>query len=74
MNNWDIEQAMCIAFVASYNGMKHANREPTRDVLVSPAEPQALIVMAAADLARLNIPYPSAIGEILNFAMSFNKE
>lgn len=42
--------------VASYNGMKHADRDPNRDVVVSPAEPQALIVMAAADLARLNIP------------------
>lgn len=60
--------------VTSYNGMKHADREPTCDVLVSPAEPQALIVMAAADLARLNIPYSSAIGEILNFVMSFNKK
>jgi hypothetical protein len=60
--------------VASFNGMKHADRDPTCDVLVSPAESQALIVMAAADLARLNIPYSSAIGEILKFAKSFNKE
>lgn len=60
--------------VASYNDMKHADRDPTRDVSVSPEEPQALIVMAAADLVRLNIPYSPAIGEILRFAKSFNEE
>jgi hypothetical protein len=60
--------------VGSYNGMKHADRDPTRPVSVSPAEPQALIVMAATDMARLNIPYSSAIGEILRFAKSFKPE
>jgi hypothetical protein len=60
--------------VGSYNGMKHADRDPTSLVSVSPAEPQALIVMAAADLIRLNIPYSTAIGEILKFTKSFETE
>lgn len=60
--------------VASYNGMKHADRDPARDVFISSGEPQALMVMAATDLVRLNIPHSSAIGEILNFVKSFNKD
>jgi hypothetical protein len=54
--------------------MKHADRDPARDVFISSAEPQALMVMAATDLVRLNIPHSPAIGEILNFVKSFNKD
>ena len=59
---------------SSYNGMKHAKTDPDEDVSVSSAEPQALFVMAAADLARLNPPYAPAVGEVLNFAKSFNTD
>jgi hypothetical protein len=58
----------------SYNGMKHADRDPEGTIDVSSKEPQALIVMAAADLVRLKIPYSSTVGEILNFAKSFSVE
>jgi hypothetical protein len=60
--------------VCSYNGMKHADRDPDKDVSVSSAEPQALIVMAAADLARLNPPHSPEVDQIFKFARTFNVE
>ncbi len=59
---------------ATYNGMKHADRDPEGTVDATSEEPQALIVMAAADLARLNPPFSQSVGEILKFARSFNVE
>lgn len=56
----------------SYNGMKHAERDSDALVEVSSAQPKALIIMAASDLARLNEPYTLTIQKILNFARSFN--
>ena len=60
--------------MASYNGMKHADRDPEGTVDATSEEPQALIVMAAADLVRLKTPYSPSVGEILKFARSFNVE
>jgi len=59
---------------SSYNGMKHAKKDPDKDVSVSSAEPQALFVMAAADLARLNPSYSPEVGEVLKFAKSLNAD
>jgi len=59
---------------SAYNDMKHAERDPEALVLISSEEPKSLIVLAVADLARLNFPCSDEVGEILNFAKSFKLE
>ena len=59
-------------FIAkTYNSLKHADRNPGQTIIASSEEAQMLIILAAADLARMNPTFNADIKEIFNFAKYF---
>ncbi len=59
-------------FIAeTYNSLKHADRNPSQKIYVSEDEAKMLIIIASADLARLDLPTSKEIKTILVFSNSF---
>jgi len=58
--------------VNSYNKMKHADKDPNDDIEVTADAPKALMVIAAADLMRLNEPPNKEMIEFIKFVRSIN--
>ncbi len=62
-------------FVAqTYNSLKHADKDPEKPIEVSGDEAKMLILLASADLARLNYTTLQDIKLILEFAYSLKEK
>ena len=55
----------------AYNKMKHAEKDPERNVEVSEEEPRMLMTLAAADLNRMNEIQTKEISDFVEFVRTF---
>ena len=58
----------------SYNGAKHANKDPMTDIEFSAGNVEALFALAASDLQLLQPKFTFHLEDIFSFVTSFPKD